>query len=127
MQSMAFCFHLLNYMYNTLFCIHRFPFKKIGDRYGFGIKGEWQSEYMPGEGCSFYSTINGVEVIRCLTIFQLLSKCESLGVEKRRGGSIFSSTVFKNKSAFIFSIFKGIPNCSLKLFLSHCIDYKHQE
>lgn len=38
-----------------------FPFKRIGDRYGFGIKGEWQSEYMPGEGCSFYSTINGVE------------------------------------------------------------------
>lgn len=117
---------LLNYMYNTLFCIHRFPFKRIGDRYGFGIKGEWQSEYMAGEGCSFYSTINGVEVyFRCLTIFQLhvLSNCESLCWKEEGGRSIFFSTVFKFKSAFISSIFKVIPNCSLKLFLSHCINY----
>ncbi|XP_062577173.1 uncharacterized protein LOC134239045 [Saccostrea cucullata] len=38
-----------------------FEFKKIGDRYGFGIQGEWESEYMAGGNCTFYSTINGVD------------------------------------------------------------------
>lgn len=42
--------------------IFSFEFKKVGDRYGFGIQGEWDSEYMAGANCSFYSTINGVDV-----------------------------------------------------------------
>nr|XP_022323918.1 uncharacterized protein LOC111124909 isoform X4 [Crassostrea virginica] len=38
-----------------------FRFKKIGDRFGFGIQGEWNSEYMAGPNCSFYTVTNGVE------------------------------------------------------------------
>lgn len=38
MQSMAFCFHLLNYMYNTLFVFIDSPLKGLGTGMVLGSK-----------------------------------------------------------------------------------------
>lgn len=33
-----------------------------GVRFGFGVEGDWQSEYVPKEDAEFYWTKNGVKV-----------------------------------------------------------------
>ena len=49
-------------MYNSVISTFRYTELKVGDIIGFGIAGEWESEYMPAKDSQFYSTKNGQEV-----------------------------------------------------------------
>ncbi|XP_061180809.1 uncharacterized protein LOC133189455 [Saccostrea echinata] len=44
--------------------VHRFSLKNVkkGDTFGFGIRGEWESEYNAGSSCKLFVTHNGTEV-----------------------------------------------------------------
>lgn len=50
---------------------------KKGDMFGFGIRGDWESEFHAGPHCRLYLTLNGTEVwtvglINCLIINWLI-------------------------------------------------------
>ena len=64
---------------NIIWCIFiqtfRFPLTSVkkGDMFGFGIRGDWESEFHAGPHCRLYFTLNGTEVwtvglINCLII-----------------------------------------------------------
>ena len=64
---------------NIIWCIFiqtfRFPLTSVkkGDVFGFGIRGDWESEFHAGPHCRLYFTLNGTEVwtvrlVNCLII-----------------------------------------------------------